>query len=450
MRCLIPMIALLTLSLTPAAPAHAKGSAGDLDLSFGQRGKIVKAVDLEPEAWDSASASMARLSRNVTVVLVNKTLLAFRSDGRLASSFGGGRVEVAPPAPGAIRLSGITATPDGGLLVAGSYESPNALQPWDSVGEKAFLVRYLPDGTADPSFGYSGVLLMDFSSPPPTEFSYPGEKWLAPHVGLAGVAIDPLGRIVLTGRRMTSIGSCRAFGRFFYYEDFVARLQATGALDPTFAEGGVARVPEIGTASRAVVATDGGVYLPGSTGAACFPHYGLVLARLGSAGWPVSGFGDGGLLRLPTEETSEAAAALAIDRSDRVLLLNSAPESGVVYRITPTGQLDPKFGDGGRAVFHLNDKFSLTALTVDSHGRILVAGNASTGSFLVARLTARGRLDRRFGGDGAVQTRFGRRSSARATSVKLMPNGRILVAGPLSRPSLGGGEGLALAAYRNR
>jgi uncharacterized delta-60 repeat protein len=448
MRRLILMIALLSLSVA-AAQAQAKGPAGNLDLSFGQRGKVVKAVDLEPETWASTSASIARLSRNVNVVLVNKTLLAFRSDGRLAAGFGGGRVEVASPGPGAIRLSGITATPDGGLLVAGSYR-PAPTVPLGQAGEWAFVPRYLSDGSLDTGFGNGGSVVTSLGFAPPTE---PFRIWSAPIVNLEGIAVDGEGRIVLGGSRIRSLGGCRG-GYSSFREGFGARLLANGAPDPGFAEGGIAPLPEAEAVDQPLITQSDGVYLSARSLTACFPPPERLLIRLGSNGWRVSGFAAAGILQL-SELEWDGPRSTALDSKGRILLLSSTGTStgmgALVRRVLPNGRLDPGFGAKGSATLASDyGNFSATAITVDHAGRILVAGSTSTGSFVVARLTARGDLDRRFGGDGTVQTRFGRRSVARATSIKLMPNGRILVAGPLSRPSLGGGEGLALAAYLSR
>ena len=54
---------LITLLLLATAPiAQARELPGDLDAAFGERGKVVKAVDLAPGTWASARTSIARLS----------------------------------------------------------------------------------------------------------------------------------------------------------------------------------------------------------------------------------------------------------------------------------------------------------------------------------------------------------------------------------------------------
>ena len=75
------------------------------------------------------------------------------------------------------------------------------------------------------------------------------------------------------------------------------------------------------------------------------------------------------------------------------------------------------------------------ALAVARDGKLVVAGlsrRGSPGGFALARYTADGALDRRFGAGGKVLTRFGRAGSfsyGGATSVAIGSDGKIVVAG---------------------
>lgn len=77
---------------------------------------------------------------------------------------------------------------------------------------------------------------------------------------------------------------------------------------------------------------------------------------------------------------------------------------------------------------------SATAVVIDAHGRILVAGEtggafeARTRDFALVRYLPDGTLDPSFGTDGIVTTDFGGRGDS-ATDVFLQPDGRIVAVG---------------------
>lgn len=464
--------ATLTLIALALLPALAQARPGALDPSFGDGGKLVKAVDLEPAAWDSATTAMAKLPDGVTTILAGRTLLAVKSDGRLARRFGGGRVEVAAPPGGTIHLSDLAADPAGRVLVAGIFVSASAADHGDPIGEQIFLARYRSDGSLDPAFGAGGTLVTKAGQPPPRKISpVPQEPWVSPRLELGGIAVDAEGRIVLTGSRVDFVAECRVFlSDYRYREAFVARLGEDGALDPTFGEGGVAPLPDAEAVSAPLLTGKGGVYLSARPRYACSPgpRSGLAI-RLGLNGQLVSTFGIGGQVLIP-EENLPAPLPPVMDAAGGVLFANALrfsegeydPAAGrnvaLVRRILPSGETDLGFGVEGAAALGVPGKsFDLAAAAVDSRGMILVAGvssplgaETSPSSFSLGRLKRNGRVDSRFGRRGTVSTRFGGRSEAKATSMVLVPRGDVLVAGTLAMPSLGGGEGLAMARYDSR
>lgn len=102
------------------------------------------------------------------------------------------------------------------------------------------------------------------------------------------------------------------------------------------------------------------------------------------------------------------------------------------------GGLDPTFGSDGRQLVDDPDPNSdvqhrVKAVAVQSDGEILLAGSVGTraangvGEFFLERLNADGSIDTSFGAGGSVQTVIGPVSFA--TSLLLLPGGRILVGG---------------------
>jgi uncharacterized delta-60 repeat protein len=116
---------------------------------------------------------------------------------------------------------------------------------------------------------------------------------------------------------------------------------------------------------------------------------------------------------------------------------------------------DPGFGQNGRVTtdFAAGDD-SGAAIAIQPDGRIVVAGDANTGTaadpnydFAVARYLPNGALDESFGGDGRVTTSFDNLNlSDRAADVAIQPDGKLVVVGAVSKPTLGGQ--FAVARYR--
>lgn len=113
-------------------------------------------------------------------------------------------------------------------------------------------------------------------------------------------------------------------------------------------------------------------------------------------------------------------------------------------RYMSSGRLDRRFGTGGVVQTAFANGASALALAIDAKGRAVVAGSSAS-SIAVARFTTAGRLDRSFGQGGLVLTSFpGREVGAQAIAV--LAGGRIVVAGGGQR-SDGTGGGFALARY---
>ncbi len=152
-------------------------------------------------------------------------------------------------------------------------------------------------------------------------------------------------------------------------------------------------------------------------------------------------FGDRGYVFLPT--SAAQLTALALQSDGRIIGLGnvSGGEGILLFRCTRNGALDPTFGDGGVATSFASSQALGYAIAIQPDGRIVVAGSlrAGTSSFLVARYNSDGSLDPSFGGGGFVTTGFTAEGDG-ASAVGLQADGRIVVAG-------GGGPGSPFVAH---
>lgn len=358
-------------------------------------------------------------------------LPAFGNHDRVLTAFSGGGAEAV----------GVARDSRGRLIVAGrvSDETTKDGRIKNVTNEDIALVRYLPDGALDPSFGIKGRVTTDLG-------------------GLeraTDVALDSQGRILVAG-----------YGHFPLVDPgkdaYVLRYLSNGEFDPSFGKGGVAHVGSaiddfeaepaealslaVDRADRVVV---GGRGLErkgksGPTGA---------IARLTSAGVVDSTFGEGlGEFELPF--TSELIANdVTIDRKGRTVIAarivfdgsGEGPELEeafadrqlplIAIRFTSGGKLDPSFGgSGSRSIKFPNGELAARAVTIDRVGRILLAGDGGN-EWYVARLFPNGRLDRSFARNGRFAFRGSRATSVRAIAVD--SRNRVVLAGGLSRYAAG-------------
>ncbi len=164
------------------------------------------------------------------------------------------------------------------------------------------------------------------------------------------------------------------------------------------------------------------------------------------------GFGTDGVALTDISDAT-AVSGMTVQTDGKVLVCgahrpgSSLLQDFVVARFTAEGDVDPSFGEDGRAIIDFSSGPDWPAsdqcfdLAVQPDGKIIAAGAshfnvgpAMLGTFAIARLNADGTPDATFGdGDGmatAIQP-DGLISRATATAVAIQPDGRIVAAGYL-------------------
>jgi uncharacterized delta-60 repeat protein len=287
--------------------------------------------------------------------------------------------------------------PDGRIAVAGFSQKG----PVDSPDDDFALVMLQPSGALDGGFGSAGVVVVPFDTGVATD----DFAW--------AMALDPLGRIVLVGEAGTEGSRSMA----------VARITAAGTLDTTFSIDGKTLVP-FGPSPQAgayavAVQPDQRIVLAGAVDSGG-GNFSAAVARLTASGALDPGFASGGssLISLGNGVFT-AAQALLLQADGRVLLAGVTVTSGsnfdmFVMRLLADGSPDPGFGVAGvRTIgFDLvaNGADIGRALALQPDGRILVAGSVSMPdggrAFGVARLLPNGTLDPAFGTDGLAVVDF--------------------------------------------
>jgi uncharacterized delta-60 repeat protein len=388
------------------------------------------------------SVLRARLRIPYVVVLAAALLVASAASsaaapGQLDPSFGGGGTVVTefPSSYSGARALAVQA--DGRIIAAG-FAHTN-----DSIVSDFALTRYDTSGALDPTFGSGGRVRTDFGG----RFDE-----------AVAVAVQANGKIVAAGNSSDANG----------YDMAVARYNTDGTLDPSFDGDGRALVDFASESSARAVTLqpDGKVVLAGwvthPVGAGCCVSD-FALARLTTAGALDSSFdGDGRVVTdfLPGADNGHDAAQAVLVQADGRIVAGGAGVAGgssvdfAVARYRPNGSLDPTFSNDGLVTTDFVGDFDeIRDLAVDKSGRLVVGGQSCEfpGSsdevcdFGLARYTATGTLDRRFGRQGRIRTDLGGDVGEGIRGVGVQADGRIVTAGDTAGP---GASDVGLTRYR--
>lgn len=285
----------------------------------------------------------------------------------------------------------------------GRYDAPRKLEV-DSAGRvlvsgvgqgtdpwRGWLVRFLPEGTIDPSFGGGGEVLLDANDTSISSVVARGDDAL---VVLALVPGETPGGLAIRG------------------------LTEDGAPDPSYAGGGWI---DLGTEPHHdLVRRPSGIVVHGTE----------VMSAYGPSGTRDSAF-SADLTGLT------ATIAVAADDQDRLWLGGYADgDTYVIKRLSPDGGADPQFGSTGQVVIPLPPFFGTDAVvhqieTVDAGA--VAAGISNVGNIyenipVLLRVTEAGTVDPSFG-DGGVATVLAEGERGGSSAMAVQADGRFLVAG---------------------
>jgi uncharacterized delta-60 repeat protein len=410
-RRTVAVVAALILALVPG-PVRA--ADGDLDPTFGDAGKVKTTYP------GGAAANAVAVQPDGGIVIagcVDDTFAVARylPGGTLDPDFGVDGLVTTPIGVPDDAANAVSLLPDGRIVVAGTDD-----------GERFAVLRYLADGTLDPSFGGHGIV----RTPRAAHFR-----------GGEDLAIQPNGTIVVVG----TAGESRVKTAFA-----VARFRPNGTEDRSFGGDGRVVTPFASGQARAVaLQPDGRIVVAG------YNSFGLALARYlpnGALDRTFGGDGKVGHWAPSSPPSAMYALAVAIQPDGRILAAGGYDFFLMgIARFLPHGRLDPSFGGDGVVRTDVKGaEQALNALALQPDGRILAAGSSwphesiteGVPRFVVIRYLRDGSLDPSWGGDGKVVTFFPGR--AYAAGAALQPDGKLVVVGEIG---LYGGEGFALARY---
>ena len=247
------------------------------------------------------------------------------------------------------------------------------------------LTRYNADGSLDQAFGDNGSVAV--------------ASW-----GLGQVAVDPQGRIVLSGYHYTGYSST-------WVDYAVQRLNEDGSVDTGFGTDGVALVDFGGGydyGDNVMFGAGGKILVAGQA------HYGasgelvLGIARLNADGGIDPSFGDAGRLVFMDDAWIDPNFEVTLDSEGRLLVWGRTTDSSYnnfvsVSRFLQDGTLDESFGAEGRATIASGSWYGGSVeLLAGQDGRITLGwtqpDQPGRDAIYLARLTQDGALDSTFVG----------------------------------------------------
>ena len=396
-----------------AAPAFAK--SGDLDRSFGDRGTTrAELPDFNPDlitdmAVDGQGRTVVSIIYDFDFVPTDFTVVRFRADGSLDPSFGEGGV-VKTDLGGDEQVNAITIDSEDRIIAGGTILTRDG---------PVRLVRYLPDGSLDPSFGDGGVAT--------------GASGF-----ITALDVDNRDRVLVAGGTRKRVD--------------IRRFDENGRLDQGFADVNLRNhVDRLDT----IVAGPGKSITAGGTN-----DRNARVVRLRGSGKLDRRFGKRGVGSYFGKPKSDVLD-LALDDHGSVVASGSHFLKGskfsinefFVLKINRNGSPMRSFGRRGAARFTFKCRSTnigcdqdAMSVNVDDKGRIVAAGTAvvrraPNSRFVVLRLSRRGKLDRSFGRRGKVFWQVGRTYPCYAA---IDPRGRIIA---LAGSNNGSGQAIQLARY---
>jgi uncharacterized delta-60 repeat protein len=216
-----------------------------------------------------------------------------------------------------------------------------------------------------------------------------------------------------------------------YQEAAIVRLMPNGSLDSSFGNGGVAEVTDL--TARGIALTPGGDMVVNGWWQDSQTVRAFALAELSPSGVPVSGFGSNGVVVDQLDSSSHPQSdgqGVAVDGAGNIYAIANANGNGRLLRFTPGGSADASFGNGGSV--SLTSDGEAVALEADGTPLTVGSGRSSSGSpaLMVEHVLANGQPDPGFGQSGVVALTgsIGGGSDERADSIAVRPDGAILAA----------------------
>ena len=405
--CYILCFTVFCFSLTYLSVAQ---SAGDLDKTFGNSGKVNVGIS---GYYDVAKSMALQHDGKIVVVGYGKeSLVSFKGlsvarylqNGEMDFDFGNLGViqRVTMDLEG--EAYSVAIQKDDKIVITGYSISPA------TNNKEITLIRFTENGNIDKSFGNKGFIVTEISDRKDV-----GES----------VAIQHDGKIVVVGttdhKPTTDI--------------VLVRYNQNGSIDYSFGINGIV-ITDIKSSmdigKSIAIQRDGKLIVAGFTH--IINKFFMTLLRYDSNGDLDPTFGESGIV-ITDINGRRSKMDMAIQNDGKIILVGPSEVENshhfTVLRFNNNGSLDQSFGRNGVTKTIIGDHSEAESVALDLNGNIVVAGTTELGNeqFVVAMYNQSGMLAPEFGLDGIAKTSFIKNSVDRAHSVVIDNDGNIIVAG---------------------
>lgn len=282
------------------------------------------------------------------------------------------------------------------------------------------VVQLNLDGSIDSAFGTNGVATLNLSSRDDMAYA---------------IALQQDGKILLCGYITDTVN--------YFNVPSVVRFTANGILDSTFGVNGVAQIPviDIDNEFRSIsVQADGKIIASGHFENAV-TDYDILVVRFDSTGQFDPAFGTNGIVKKNiTTGQIDRSFGMQLAENGHIVVggfttLLSGFFDGVLLKFDSTGTPEPAFGNNGLVTFDFGDEESVADLEIQADNKILIAGSSGQAwfaerDFLVGRYNADGSVDSTFGTNGfTFTTAFPLSGPDDANAMAVQEDGSIVVGG---------------------
>ncbi|HLJ87526.1 MAG TPA: hypothetical protein VKZ53_11940 [Candidatus Angelobacter sp.] len=420
----IALLGIILLAAFASVPSYAQ--AGNLDSSFGHQGKTTTVFGSGIDAMPSDAA--IQVDGKIVVVATVGVV-----QNLATGAFGVMRYLPSGALDSSFGSGGVALTAVGNFINSanavtiqsdGRIVVAGEMQTANGTTDTFAVVRYNPDGSLDNTFGRGGKVTTEF--------------FASPIVGVRetanAVLIQPDGKILVGG-------SARQGGRRSVTFTALARYNSNGSLDPLFGSGGKVLANAINSVDTLGIDSLGNIFALNNSAIAQFTSSGALQTKASPGSIFASSLG--GINAFQSNGKFIASQEIGVARRDI---------DNQIVRFNADGTIDTSFnspvldfsGEGAPAT-------DVGVLALQPNGQI-VAGGAHTipgvsSVFGLMRLNSNGSLDSTFGQNGMLVTDFNGEDSIAALAIQ--QDGNIVAVGT-TRDPVSGNIAVALARYIGR